>query len=99
MSDCPTQIMALMSDRIESAIPDSGVIENMGVAAGTASKSIFVQKLFLLPVYLAAILNFGHRSMSGHVFSVISEDSESAMNLTSGDFKESFQGHESENRP
>ena len=38
-----------------------------GVAAETASKSISVQKLFLLPVLMAAILNFGCRPMSDHV--------------------------------
>jgi hypothetical protein len=45
----------------------------MEVAAETASKSISVQKLFLLPVSVAAILNVRCRPMSGHVASAISE--------------------------
>ena len=48
----------LMSDHVVSAISESGVVENVGVAAETASKSISVQKLLLLPVLVAAILNF-----------------------------------------
>ncbi len=62
-----------MSDHVVSAISESGVVENVGVAAETASKSISVQKLFLLPVLVAGIVNFGRRSMSDHVVSAISE--------------------------
>ena len=51
----------------------SGMVENVGAAAGTPSKYISVQKLFLLPVLVAAILNFGCRPVSGHVVSSISE--------------------------
>ncbi len=47
-----------MSGNVDSAISESGVVENVGVAAETASKSSSVQKLFLLPVLVAAILNF-----------------------------------------
>ena len=46
---------------------------NVGVAAKTALKYIFDQKLFLLPVLVATILNFGCRPMSVHVISAISE--------------------------
>ena len=38
-----------MSGNVGSAISGSGVVENVGVAAKTASKSISVQRLFLLP--------------------------------------------------
>ena len=56
-----------MSDNVGSVIFWSGMVENVGVAAETASKSISVQKLFLLPVLVAAISNFGCRPMSDHV--------------------------------
>ncbi len=62
-----------MSGNVGSAISESGVVENVGVAAKTASKSSSVQKLFLLPVLVAAILNFGCRPLSDHVVSAISE--------------------------
>ena len=62
-----------MSDNVGSVIFWSGMVENVGVAAETASKSISVQKLFLLPVLVAAILNFGCRPLSNHVVSAISE--------------------------
>ena len=61
-----------MSGRVGSVISKSGMVENVGVAAETASKSISVQKLFLLPVLVAAILNFGCRPMSDHVVRAIS---------------------------
>ena len=61
-----------MSGHVGSVISESGMVENVGVAAGTASKSISVQKLFLLPVLVAAILNFRFRPMLGHVVSAIS---------------------------
>ncbi len=44
-----------------------------GVAVGIASPSVSVQKLFLLPVLVAAILNFGWPLMSDHVVSAIYE--------------------------
>ena len=47
-----------MSDHVVSPISESGVVENIGVAAKTAPKSISVQKVFLLPVLVDAILNF-----------------------------------------
>jgi hypothetical protein len=50
-----------------------GMVENVGAAAGTPSKYIFVQNLFLLPALVAAILNFGCRPVVGHVVSSISE--------------------------
>ena len=62
-----------MSGHVGSVISELGMVENVGVAALTASKSISVQKLFLLPVLVAAILNFGCRPVSGHVVSSISE--------------------------
>ncbi len=62
-----------MSGNVDSAISESGVVENVGAAAETASKSISVQKLFLLPVLVAAIVNFGRRSISRDVVSAISE--------------------------
>ena len=40
-----------MSDNVGSVIFGSGVVENVGVAVEMASPSLFVQKLFLLPVY------------------------------------------------
>ncbi len=49
------------------------MVENVGVAAETASKYISVQKLFLLPVFVAAILNFECRTLLDHVVSAISE--------------------------
>ena len=39
-----------MSDNVASDISESGVVENVGVAVGTPSKSISVQKSLLLPV-------------------------------------------------
>jgi hypothetical protein len=49
------------------------MVENVGVADGTASKYISVQKLFLLPALVAAILNFRCWPMSCHVVSATSE--------------------------
>ncbi len=49
------------------------MVENVGVAAETASKYISVKKLFLLPVFVAAILNCGCLPISDHVASAISE--------------------------
>ncbi len=62
-----------LSNHVVSAISESGEVENMGVAVETASKSISVQTLLLLPVVVAAILNFGCRPLSDHVVSAISE--------------------------
>ncbi len=62
-----------MSGYVGSVKSESDMDDNVGAAAGTASKSISVQKLFTLPVSVAAILNFGCRPMSGHVISAISE--------------------------
>ena len=39
-----------MSDNVGSVIFGSGMVENVGVAVGIASKSVSVQKLFPLPV-------------------------------------------------
>ena len=66
-----------MSDRVNSVISESGMVENVGVAAGTALKYISFQKLFLdeQPVFVAAILNFGCRPMSGHYAIAMSESS------------------------
>ena len=61
-----------MSGHVGSFISESGMVENVEVAAGTASQSISVQKLFLLPVLVAAILNFGCRPMSDRVVREIS---------------------------
>ncbi len=49
------------------------MVENVGVAAEIASPSLSVQKLFLLPVCVVAILRFPCRQTSGHVVSGISE--------------------------
>ncbi len=62
-----------MSGHVVSAISESGVVENVGLAAETASKSISVQKLFLLSVLVAAILNFGCRPTPDYVVGAISE--------------------------
>jgi hypothetical protein len=45
----------------------SGVVDNVGIAVGIAAPSFAVQKLFPLPVLLAAILNFGSLSSSTNV--------------------------------
>ncbi len=58
---------------VVSGIVESGMVENMGVAAEIASPSISIQKLFLLPVSVVAILRFPCRPTSGHVVSGISE--------------------------
>ncbi len=62
-----------MSGHVDRVISESGVVENVGVAAGTTSESNSVQNVFLLPVLVAAIFNFGCRPMSGLVVSAISE--------------------------
>ena len=45
----------------------SGLVDNMGIAVGIAAPLFAVQKLFPLPVLLAAILNFGSLSLSTNV--------------------------------
>ena len=47
-----------MSDNVDSIIFKSGTAVNAGVVVGIAAPSPTVQKLFPLPVLLAAILNF-----------------------------------------
>ena len=61
-----------MPGHVGSVISESGMVENMLVATGTVSKYISVLKLFLLPVLVAAILNFGCRPMPEHVVRGIS---------------------------
>jgi hypothetical protein len=39
-----------MSDNVGSVIFESGMVENVGVAVGIASKSVSAQKLFPFPV-------------------------------------------------
>jgi len=66
-----------MSDNVGSAISESGILENVGVAFGIASPALSVQTLFPLPVStsgsVADIWGFQCRPMSGHVGSGISE--------------------------
>ena len=50
-----------------------GVVDNMGIAVGIAAPLFAVQKLFPLPVLLAAILNFGSLPSSTSVSSVESK--------------------------
>ena len=58
---------------VVSGIPESSIVENVGVAAEIALPSFSVQKLFLLPVCIIDILRFPCRPTSGHVVSGISE--------------------------
>ncbi len=58
---------------VVSDISESGVVANVGLDVEIASPSLSVQKLFLLPVYVVAILRFPCQPMSGHVVSGISE--------------------------
>ncbi len=39
-----------MSGRVGSVITKTGVVDNVGVAVGIVSPSVFIQKLFPLPV-------------------------------------------------
>ena len=48
-------------------IVKSVIVDNMGIAVGFAAPFFAVQKLFPLPVLLAAILNFGSLSSSTNV--------------------------------
>ena len=68
-----------MSGNVGSVISESGIAENVGVSVGTALKSMSVQKVFILPVLVAAILNFGCRPVSGHVVSTSSAISKSGV--------------------
>ena len=58
---------------VVSVIFESGIVENVGVAAETAAPALFVHKLFPLPVLVTDILGFRCRSMSNHVVNAISE--------------------------
>ncbi len=58
---------------VVSGTSEWGMVENVGVASEIAWPSFSVQKLFLLPVCIIAILRFPCRPMSGHVVSGISE--------------------------
>ena len=60
---------------VVSGISESGMVENVGVAAEIASLSLSVQKIFILPVCFVAILRFTCRPTLGHVVSCISESS------------------------
>ena len=51
----------------DSVIFESGMVENMGVDVGIMAPSLAIQKLFPLPVWLSAILNFGSLSSSTNV--------------------------------
>jgi hypothetical protein len=51
----------LMSADVGRLISESSIVENVGVAAGAALKSISFQTFVILPVLVAAILNFGCR--------------------------------------
>ncbi len=55
------------SGDVRSNIVKSGMVDNVGIAVGIAAPSFAVQKLFPLPVSLAAILNFGSLSSSTNV--------------------------------
>ena len=61
------------SGHVVSGISESGMVENVGVAAEIASPSLAVQRLFLLPVCVVAILRFPYRPTLGHIVSGISE--------------------------
>jgi hypothetical protein len=45
------------SSNVHSDILKSGMVDNVAIAAGIAAPSLAVQKLFPLPVLLAAIMN------------------------------------------
>ncbi len=44
---------------VRGDIVKSGMVDNVGIAVGITAPSVAVQKLFPLPVLLAAISNFG----------------------------------------
>ncbi len=58
---------------VVTGISESGVVANVGVDVEIASPSLSVQKLFLLPVWVVAILRFPCRLTSCHVVSSIPE--------------------------
>jgi len=58
---------------VVSGTSEWGMVENVGVASEIALPSFSVQKLFLLPVCVIAILRFPCRPTSGHVVSGISD--------------------------
>ncbi len=60
---------------VVSGTSESSIVENVGLAAEIALPSFSVQKLFLLPVCIIAILRYPCRPSSGHVVSGISESS------------------------
>ena len=47
------------SGNVRGDVVKSGMVDNVGIAVGIVAPSLAVQKLFPLPVLLAAILNFG----------------------------------------
>ncbi len=61
------------SGHVVSGIPESSIVENVGVASEIALPSFSFQKLFLLPVCIIAILLCPCRPTSAHVVSDISE--------------------------
>ncbi len=60
---------------VVSGTSESGMVENAGVASEIALPPFSIQTLFLLPVFVIAILRFPCRPTSGHVVSGISESS------------------------
>ncbi len=58
---------------VVSGASEWGMVENVEVASEIALPSFSVQKLFLLPVCIIAILRFPCRPTSSHVVSGISE--------------------------
>ncbi len=56
-----------MSGNVRSDIFKSRLVDNVGIAVRIATPSLAVQKLFPLPVLLAAILNFGSLPSSTNV--------------------------------
>jgi len=56
-----------MSSNVRSDAFKLGMVDNVGIAVGIATPSLAVQKLFPLPVSLAAILKFGSLPSSTNV--------------------------------
>ncbi len=65
---CPASL-----GHVVSGISESGVVTNVGVDVEIASPSLSVQKAFLLPGCVVAILRFPCWPTSGHAVSSISE--------------------------
>ncbi len=61
------------SGHVASGMFESGVVENVGLAAEIASPFLYVQKLFLFPGCVVDILRFPCWPTSGHVVSGLSE--------------------------